>query len=54
MLCKRLRIFFPLPTDRVFALHRLLPGTGTLPDAEGAGGGGYAHRIPPGKVVHTY
>ncbi len=26
-----LRIFFPPSIDRVFALHRPVPGTGTLP-----------------------
>ena len=56
MLCKRqdnftlLRIFFPPPTDRTPALHRPVPGTGTLPDAGGAGGGGHVPRIPPLKA----
>ena len=33
-------------------VDRPVPGTGTLPDAGGAGGGGYAPRIPPLKADH--
>ena len=32
--------------------HRLVPGTGTLPDAGGAARGGHAPRIPPRKADH--
>ena len=33
-------------------VDRPVPGTGTLPDAGGAGGGGYAPRIRPCKAIH--
>ena len=59
MLCKRqvgaktiraLRIFLPRRPATPPPVDRPVPGTGTLPDAGGAGGGGHAPRIPPLKA----
>ncbi|WP_222707334.1 hypothetical protein, partial [Victivallis vadensis] len=49
-----LRIFFPRRPTAAPPVDRPVPGTGTLPYAGGAGGGGYAPRIPPLKIIHAY
>ena len=41
-----LRLFLPAPADRSRVRLRPVRGTGTLPDAGGAGGGGHATRLP--------
>ena len=41
-----LRLFPLAPADRGHVRDRSVPGTGTLPDAGGAGGGGNAPRCP--------
>ena len=41
-----LRLFPLAPADRGYVRNRSVPGTGTLPDAGGAGGGGHAPRLP--------
>ena len=41
-----LRLFPLAPADRGHVRNRSVPGTGTLPDAGGAGGGGHAPRLP--------
>ena len=47
-----LRIFLPRWPNAPPPVDRPVPGTGTLPDAGGAGGGGHAPRIPPFKADH--
>ena len=49
-----LRIFFLRRATAAPPVDRPVPGTGTLPDAGGAGGGGYAPRIGPRKAIHAY
>ena len=43
-------VFPRLSLTRPRARRRPLPGTGTLPDAGGAGGGGHAPRHPPARI----
>ena len=43
-------VFPRLSLMRPRARRRPLPGTGTLPDAGGAGGGGHAPRHPPARI----
>ncbi|HJH04091.1 MAG TPA: hypothetical protein K8W19_08725, partial [Victivallis vadensis] len=45
-----LRIFLPRRPTAPPPVDRPVPGTGTLPDAGGAGGGGHAPRIPTLKA----
>ena len=60
MLCKRednftlLRIFLPRRPTAPLPIDRPVPGTGTLPDAGGAGGGGHAPRMPPCKAIYAH
>ncbi len=46
----RLLVFPRLSLPPARARRRPLPGTGTLPDAGGSGGGGHAPRHPPARI----